>query len=72
MTTMSVVLDKKAYPVMMHLSILPKYSDSIFEPIYNPETQTSDVSGMSGSWCQRTNSTGGFLQSSDDDSQEDD
>ena len=69
---MAVTLEKKTYPLMMHLSILPKYDAEIEEVNYDPATQTSTIQGMAGSWCSRSNSTGGIITASDDDSQEDD
>jgi hypothetical protein len=69
---MAITLDKKAYPLMMHLSILPKYDDEIEEVNYDPTTQTSKISGMAGSWCSKSASTFKFFSESDDDSQEDD
>ncbi|OCQ93646.1 hypothetical protein AMR42_08465 [Limnothrix sp. PR1529] len=73
MNNLQVALDRKSYPLMMHLSITPKLSDLADEQAtYNPATQTSNTSAMSGSWCNRSNSTGGIMQDNDDDSKEDD
>ncbi|MBD1815180.1 hypothetical protein NDA07_12850 [Microcoleus vaginatus DQ-U2] len=68
MTTTQLALDKKANPLMMHLSILSKYDISEEEPSYDPSTQTSNITSMSGSWCTRNSST----FNCDDDQQEDD
>lgn len=68
----SIVLDKQTYPLMMHLSILPKYNTTVEEPSYEPGMQTTRVDSMKGSWCTVSSSTGGILRSYDDDSQEDD
>jgi hypothetical protein len=66
-------LDKQSYPFMMHLSILPKYDLAPEKVSYDATTQTSKISGMSGSWSSRSGSTGGYWgESPDDDSQEDD
>ena len=55
MTTTQLALDKKAHPLMMHLSILPKYDISEEPSIsYDPSTQTSKITSMSGSWCTRS------------------
>jgi hypothetical protein len=72
MTTTVITLDKKAHPLMMHLSILPKYeiAEELFS--YDPITQTSNVTSMSGSWCTRKASTGGMFTNDDDDQKEDD
>ena len=77
MTTTQLALDKKANPLMMHLSILPKYSISQEQASYDPSTQTSNISSMSGSWCivsGTTTSSNDLFQPtpSDDDAQEDD
>ncbi|WP_293127896.1 hypothetical protein [Microcoleus sp. bin38.metabat.b11b12b14.051] len=76
MTTTQLALDKKANPLMMHLSILPKYGISVEETFsYDPSTQTSNITSMSGSWCTRSSSsTEGTwpFTTSDDDTQEDD
>jgi hypothetical protein len=65
-------LDKKAHPLMMHLSIIPKYdiTDEAFS--YDPSTQTSNITAMSGSWCTRNSSTRGLFPDSDSDQKEDD
>ncbi|MCC3407027.1 MAG: hypothetical protein JGK17_15810 [Microcoleus sp. PH2017_10_PVI_O_A] len=74
MTTTQLALDKKAHPLMMHLSISPKYGISQEQSSYDPTTQTSNISSMSGSWCARSSSTGDiiFRPPTDDDQQEDD
>jgi len=70
--TNTLTLNKTSYPLMMHLSILPKHDSTLVESTYDARTQTSDITGMAGSWCSRKSSTGGVLRESDDDSQEDD
>ena len=77
MTTTDLTLDKKAHPLMMHLSIVPKIdvaeSDIAEKDFkYDPKSQTSNITGMSGSWCTRTASTGNFFEKDDDDQKEDD
>jgi hypothetical protein len=73
MTSATISLDKKTYPMMMHLSIIPQHEISSEQPAYDPATQSSNFSSaMAGSWCTRSASTGGFLQHADEDSQEDD
>lgn len=72
MTTTDLTLDKKAHPLMMHLSIIPKIEIPEEEFKYDPKTQTSNVTSMSNSWCTRKASTGGFLEGRDDDEKEDD
>jgi len=72
MTTTQLALDKKANPLMMHLSISPKYGISLEQASYDPSTQTSNISSMSGSWCTVSGSTFKLLADSDDDTQEDD
>jgi len=72
MTTTQLALDKKANPLMMHLSILPKYGISQEQASYDPSTQTSNISSMSGSWCTKSSSTGSWTGQGDEDSQEDD
>jgi hypothetical protein len=72
MTLTAISLDKKSYPLMMHLSILPKYDMPMEEPIYDPETQSIKIDSMSGSWCSRSRSTGNMVTVKDDDTQEDD
>jgi hypothetical protein len=72
MTSATISLDKKTYPLMMHLSIVPKHELSDEQPTYDPRTQSSTFNtAMSGSWSARSNSSGWALKS-DDDSQEDD
>ena len=68
MISRQVTLDKKAYPLMMHLSILPKYD------FYNDlsSDNPASISGMNNSWCIRSSSTLGVLTLLDDDRQEDD
>jgi hypothetical protein len=65
-------LDKQTYPLMMHLSILPKYNLASEKVNYDPTTQTSKISGMSGSWCSKSGSTYKVFGDNDDDSAEDD
>lgn len=65
-------LDKQTYPLMMHLSILPKYNLASEKVSYDATTQTSKISGMSGSWCSNSGSTFKLFDSNDDDSSEDD
>jgi len=65
-------LSKQAYPLMMHLSILPKYDLNVEKAVYDASSQTSNTSAMKGSWCSRANSTGGYGWTPDDDSAEDD
>ncbi|TAD76140.1 MAG: hypothetical protein EA001_12820 [Oscillatoriales cyanobacterium] len=73
MNNLQVALDRKSYPLMMHLSISPKLSDLADEQAtYNPATQTSNFSAMSGSWCNVSSSTDRVFTANDDDSQEDD
>ena len=47
MTSIAISLDKRSYPLMMHLSILPKYGITLEEPIYDPGTQTLKVGVLS-------------------------
>ena len=71
MTSATISLNKKTYPLMMHLSILPQYGNSNQQPEYDPATQSSTFNtAMAGSWCTRSTSTGFF--NADEDSQEDD
>ncbi|MEG3863148.1 MULTISPECIES: hypothetical protein [unclassified Microcoleus] len=72
MTTTQLALDKKANPLMMHLSISPKYSISQEQSSYDPSTQTSNITSMSGSWSTRAGSSIFQFEPSDDDQQEDD
>ncbi|NEQ69805.1 MAG: hypothetical protein F6K21_30800 [Symploca sp. SIO2D2] len=72
MTTTQVALDKKTYPLMMHLSIVPKYDIYDESPSYDPSTQTSNITAMSNSWCTRSTSTGFWASNKDEDQQEDD
>ena len=73
MMTTDLTLDKKAHPLMMHLSIVPKIEITEKDFKYDPKSQTSNITGMSGSWCTRNASTGkGFFDSPDSDQQEDD
>ncbi|MEB3117581.1 MAG: hypothetical protein VKL01_04360 [Limnothrix sp.] len=76
MNNLQVALDQKSYPLMMHLSIIPKLSDLADEQAtYNPVTQTSNISAMSSSYCKRSGSTNkGLLDLAplDSDSQKDD
>lgn len=75
MMTTDLTLDKKAHPLMMHLSIVPKIeiSDDEEEFKYDPKTQTSNITAMSGSWCTVNGSTGdGVFKPGDEDQKEDD
>jgi len=73
MTSATISLDKKTYPLMMHLSIIPQHEISSEQPTYEPATQTSNFSSaMAGSWCTRSASTDGWFGARDEDSQEDD
>ena len=72
MTTTQLALDKETHPLMMHLSILSKYDFSEEQPSYDPSTQTSNITSMSGSWCTKSSSTGSWTGQSDEDQQEDD
>jgi len=60
----------KSYPLMMHLSILPKYDIASEKVSYDATTQTSNTRAMSGSWSTKASSSGFWTP--DDDSQEDD
>ncbi len=72
--TTAITLDKKDYPLMMHLSILPKYDISNNLPDYDPTTQSSTFnSSMASSWCTNSASTAGLLYiRTDEDQNEDD
>ncbi len=74
MTSATISLDKKTYPLMMHLSIIPQHEISSEQPTYDPATQSSNFSSaMAASWCTRGASTGNsWFGSEDDDSKEDD
>ncbi|MEZ2229519.1 MAG: hypothetical protein ACBR50_25010 [Microcoleus sp.] len=72
MTTTQIALDKKANPLMMHLSISPKYNISQEQSSYDPSTQTSNITSMSGSWSTRGGSSIFLIEPSDDDQKEDD
>jgi hypothetical protein len=73
MMTTDLTLDKKSHPLMMHLSIVPKIEITEKDFKYDPKSQTSNVTGMSGSWCTRNASTGEWsLEGYDDDQKEDD
>jgi hypothetical protein len=73
MTSATISLDKKTYPLMMHLSISPQYSITDEQLAYDPSTQSSTFStAMAGSWCTRNGSTYNTFKPNDDDSQEDD
>jgi len=73
MTTTQLALDKKANPLMMHLSILPKYGITAKETFsYDPTTQTSNITSMSGSYSTVSGSSIKQFDVNDDDSQEDD
>jgi hypothetical protein len=72
MTSATISLDKKTYPLMMHLSIMPQHEISNEQPAYDPSTQSSTFStAMAGSWCNMSSSTGPMLKT-DQDSKEDD
>ena len=75
MTSATISLDKKTYPLMMHLSISPQYSITDEQPAYDPSTQSSTFStAMAGSYCTRSSSTSSeyLIGPRDDDSREDD
>jgi hypothetical protein len=73
MTSATISLDKKTYPMMMHLSILPQYNISNQRPEYDPATQSSTFNtAMAGSWCTENGSTPKIFGTSDSDSKEDD
>lgn len=77
MTRTEITLDPKTHPLMMHLSIVPKYEIIVDEESfsYDPNTQTSNINSMSGSWCTRNASTSDWSQpgtSVDSDQKEDD
>ncbi|NEQ70346.1 MAG: hypothetical protein F6K21_33610 [Symploca sp. SIO2D2] len=73
MTTTQVALDKKTYPLMMHLSIVPKYDIADESPSYDPSSQTSNITAMGNSWSTRSRSTGAIWRTEkDEDQQEDD
>jgi hypothetical protein len=76
MASATISLEKADYPLMMHLSIAPKYSISDDRPTYDPIAQTSNFAdiSMGNSWCTRTASSGHPLNRDgvDDDQQEDD
>jgi len=58
MTTTQLALDKKVYPLMMHLSILSKYDISEKKSIsYDPSTQTSNITSRSCTWAVRKGSS---------------
>jgi hypothetical protein len=65
-------LDKQSYPLMMHLSIIPKYDLASEKVSYDATTQTSKISGMSGSWSTRSASSSGAFGPRDDDQAQDD
>jgi hypothetical protein len=74
MTSATISLNKKAYPLMMHLSILPQHNISAEQPVYDPTTQSSTFNtSMAGSWSTHNcTSPGGFTVRSDADTREDD
>ncbi|MEG4943359.1 hypothetical protein [Microcoleus sp. F4-D5] len=73
MTTTQIALDKKAHPLMMHLSILSKYDISEEQSSYDPSTQTSNIISMSGSYSFRKGSSpAAWPHKPDDDQKEDD
>lgn len=65
-------LDKNTYPLMMHLSFVPKYEVSDEEPNYDPMSQKSNLEGMAGSWSTKSTSTYNQFKPNDSDQQEDD
>jgi hypothetical protein len=72
MTSATISLNKKTYPLMMHLSIIPQYEISNEQPAYDPSTQSSTFStAMAGSYCTASASTREWA-SVDEDSREDD
>jgi uncharacterized protein (DUF736 family) len=72
MTSATISLDKKTYPMMMHLSIIPQHEISSEKPAYDPATQSSTFStAMGGSWSTASASTREWA-SVDEDSREDD
>jgi len=65
-------LATNSYPLMMNLSIKPKYEFENQVCSYDSESQTSSGSATMGrSWSTYNSTTFGYLQS-DSDSQEDD
>ncbi|MEG4320043.1 MULTISPECIES: hypothetical protein [unclassified Microcoleus] len=73
MTTTQLALDKKAHPLMMHLSILSKYGISEEQASYDPSTQTSNISSMARSWsAKKGSSPKAWPYKPDDDQKEDD
>lgn len=71
MTSATISLNKKTYPLMMHLSISSDH-DLDEQPSYDPNTQSSiSNNSMGGSWSSRSGSSKGFLNP-DDDQKEDD
>ncbi|AFY83560.1 hypothetical protein [Oscillatoria acuminata] len=72
MAKTDVTLDKKAHPLMMHLSIIPKYEIAEEAFSYDPSTQTSNITSMSNSWCTRSSSTYNVGRGGDEDQKEDD
>ena len=72
MVKTDITLDKKAHPLMMHLSIVPKYDIAEEAFSYDPSTQTSNITSMSNSWCTNSSSTPKMLSPNDSDQQEDD
>jgi hypothetical protein len=72
MTTTQLALDKKAHPLMMHLSILLNDDISEEQSSYDPSTQTSNITSMSKSTCNRKGSTKYTFKPNDEDRQEDD
>ncbi|MEG4320044.1 MULTISPECIES: hypothetical protein [unclassified Microcoleus] len=74
MTTSQLALDKKAYPLMMHLSILSKYDDiSAEQSSYESSTQTSNINSRSCTWaCIKGSSPKHWPHKPDDDQQKGD
>ncbi|MFB8792448.1 MAG: hypothetical protein U7123_27285 [Potamolinea sp.] len=70
--TTAITLDKQDYPLMMHLSILPKYDISNNLPDYDPTTQSSTFnSSMASSWCRGNCSTGSLFKTDEDQFEDD-
>jgi hypothetical protein len=74
MITTQLALDKKAHPLMMHLSILSKYDISEEPSIsYESSTQTSNINSRSCTWaCIKGSSPKHWPHKPDDDQQKGD
>jgi hypothetical protein len=75
MTSATIFLNKKSYPLMMHLSISRQHGIFSEQPAYDPATQSSTFStSMANSWCTRANSSSKdrWFGNPDDDQKEDD